>query len=57
MTITITYETLFGKKSTKEIANVIDYKLDCTMLGEHRIEVEFDNQIRDYEFYRIIKVD
>lgn len=54
--ITITYETLYGEKRQKELANVIDYKLDCTMLGEHKIEVEFESQIREYEFYRILEV-
>ncbi len=56
MTITITYETLFGEKRKKEITNVVDYKLNCTILGEHTIEVEFENLIRDYEFHRILEV-
>jgi hypothetical protein len=56
MTILISYETLFGEKRKKEIDNVVDYDLNCTILGDHTIVIYFANDIRDYEFHRILEV-
>ena len=57
MEITIIYEDAFGKRGIKELANVIDYKLNCTELGYHSIEIEFEHQIVEYVYHRIIKVN
>lgn len=57
MKITIIYEDAFGKRGINELENVIDYKLNCTELGYHSIEIEFEYQIVKYIYHRIIKVD
>lgn len=57
MEITIYYETLYGEKRQKELANVVSYEMDCTMLGENKIEVEYETKVCDYEFYRVLKIE